>query len=52
MILNDWQRGKIPFFVRPPETEKVSKMTTMKIHFSAPGYTVCQNMPKRLFSFV
>ena len=23
MILNDWQRGKIPYFVPPPATEKV-----------------------------
>lgn len=22
MVLNDWQRGKIPFFVKPPENEK------------------------------
>ena len=21
MVLNDWQRGKIPFFVRPPDSE-------------------------------
>ena len=21
MILNDWQRGKIPYFVKPPDSE-------------------------------
>ncbi|XP_067679887.1 nucleolar GTP-binding protein 2-like [Haliotis asinina] len=25
MILNDWQRGKIPYFVRPPESEDCSR---------------------------
>lgn len=24
MVLNDWQRGKIPYFVRPPGSEVVS----------------------------
>ena len=26
MVLNDWQRGKIPFFVKPPNCEKVLKV--------------------------
>ncbi|XP_046565803.1 nucleolar GTP-binding protein 2-like [Haliotis rubra] len=28
MILNDWQRGKIPYFVRPPESEAFSRADT------------------------
>ncbi|XP_046327575.2 nucleolar GTP-binding protein 2-like [Haliotis rufescens] len=28
MILNDWQRGKIPYFVRPPESQDHSRVET------------------------
>ncbi|XP_046327515.2 nucleolar GTP-binding protein 2-like [Haliotis rufescens] len=28
MILNDWQRGKIPYFVRPPESQDHSRAET------------------------
>ena len=26
MVLNDWQRGKIPFFVKPPNCDKVCEI--------------------------
>ena len=31
MVLNDWQRGKIPFFVKPPESEKDPKLVSESI---------------------
>ncbi|XP_060703102.1 nucleolar GTP-binding protein 2 [Hemiscyllium ocellatum] len=33
MVLNDWQRGRIPFFVKPPNAETNSKLLdTSKMH--------------------
>ncbi|KAL5016097.1 hypothetical protein ScPMuIL_005686 [Solemya velum] len=31
MILNDWQRGKIPYFVRPPESEQDKQIANIQI---------------------
>ncbi|XP_032901382.1 nucleolar GTP-binding protein 2 [Amblyraja radiata] len=32
MVLNDWQRGRIPFFVKPPNAEDNSKpLTTLEV---------------------
>lgn len=30
MVLNDWQRGKIPYFVKPPESEQDEKLREEK----------------------
>ncbi|CAD5124482.1 DgyrCDS12763 [Dimorphilus gyrociliatus] len=30
MVLNDWQRGKIPYFVKPPESERDTKLKEEK----------------------
>src|SRR5699024_5476763 len=28
MVLNDWQQGRLPYFVKPPETDKSETTTT------------------------
>jgi nuclear GTP-binding protein len=35
MVLNDWIRGRIPFFVRPPEREEIKGSAPSKISASA-----------------
>lgn len=48
MVLNDWQRGRIPFFVKPPGPEGEDEEKTLSIE--APAATVTGNQEEQLDS--
>merc|ERR1740128_485537 len=49
MVLNDWQRGKLPFFVAPPVPEELKAAKEAQAEAEAAAETVEENKEKKKF---